>query len=481
MRQTVKFHKAEKYAVKKSAITADVRTFFLQNFGCARKVYNLYVDHLYSCLEKIGYANGDIKIANFPIPEITEFKKDYAFLKSADSLALANAKIAFQSACKRYDESCDHVSYTKRALRRAKEGTEALSFRGLKGMPKFHAKAHGDFSYTTNCQYPGKSNSLKQPTIRLCGDRLYLPKLKDGVELVIHRPLPENAVIGNVTVSMDTDGSIYASVEYSYEKEIDVSIREAVLAGDCSIVKDLKFVGFDYSQNDFYVSSDGRKANYPHYYRMSEEKLSKQQRRLSRMEKGSSNYNKQLLKVQKISKKIRNQRYDFVSKEAYLAAKEFDVCVVEDIDLRAMGQCLNLGKSLHDNGFGMFRTKLANKLAQKGSVLVKVDKWFPSSQLCSTDGCDYRNPDVKDMAVREWVCPKCGTKHDRDVNAAINIREEGKRIFMEYAANEITKQDKSKKRAETRSQNRKNKKQKSSKTSEPGGTPEIDCFTSSGN
>ena len=177
MLQTVKLHKAEKYAIKKSALAADVHTFFLENFGCVRKVYNLYVDYLYRYLEKAGYPENDVSLKKIKIPEITSFKEEYPYLKDVDSLGLSNAKIAFQAACKHYDEDCDHVSYTKRALRRAKEGTEKLSFRGLKGMPKFHSKAHGDFSYKTNCQYPGSGNNLKNPTVRLEGNSLFLPAI----------------------------------------------------------------------------------------------------------------------------------------------------------------------------------------------------------------------------------------------------------------------------------------------------------------
>jgi putative transposase len=292
-------------------------------------------------------------------------------------------------------------------------------------MPKFHAKARGHFSYKTNCQYPKGKN----PTVVLEENMLHVPKTPEDIPLVLHRPLPENAVIKNVTFSMDTDGQFYASIAYECMMEIDVTIREAVISGDEAALKDLKFLGLDYSQQHFYVDSEGRIANYPHYYRKMEEKLAKEQRKLSRMEAGSKNYERQKKKVACLHKKIRNQRLDFINKEVFRLVNAYDVICVEDIDLRAMSQCLSLGKNLSDNGFGMFRTKLSQKLEKKGSVLVKIDRWYPSSKTCSH--CGYVNDEVK-LGVSEWVCPECGTHHDRDVNGAINIMNEGKRIFVVY-------------------------------------------------
>ena len=129
MTETVKIQKAVKYAVSKRALTEETRTFFMQNFGCARKTYNLYVDWLYCKLEEMDY-RGEGRIPKMKLPEVSEFKKEYEFLKDADSLGLANARIAFEKALLYFNESCDHKTYTSRALRRDRSGTEALSFRG---------------------------------------------------------------------------------------------------------------------------------------------------------------------------------------------------------------------------------------------------------------------------------------------------------------------------------------------------------------
>ena len=454
--ETGMFHKAEKYAVSKRALTEETSTFLMQNFGCSRKVYNLYTDWLYKRLEEAGYEGGN-RLPQLKLPEVREFKKAYPYLKEADSLGLANAKIAFEQAMKHFNEDCDHKTYTKTALKRAKSGTEALSFRGLTGMPKFHSRAHGDLSYTTNCQYPSEGNSLKQPTVRLEGNRLYLPKWKDGIELIVHRPLPEGAKIGNVTMSMDSGGTFYAAVEYEYEKRRDATLRDAVKAGDSETLKDLKILGLDYSQEAFYVDSEGRKANYPHYYREAEAKLAKEQRKLSRMEKGSKNWEKQLKKVQKTGKKIQNQRKDWICKEALKLSRKYDAVAVEDLDMRQMAMEAHLGKKAYDNGFGIFRTVLAHKLEEKGSVLVKVDRYYPSTKKCHCCGAC-----VSEIAlgVREWICPECGTLLDRDENAAINIRDEGRRIFAEYFLKQMEEEEKTKMRAAVRSEYRHRKKKK---------------------
>ena len=470
MTEAVKGHKAERYAVSKRALGEEARTFLMQNFGCSRKVYNLYVDWLYRRLEETGYEGGGI-LPPMKLPEVTEFKKEYNYLKEADSLGLANAKIAFENAIKYFNEECDHKSYRKSALKRARSGTEPLTFRGLEGMPRFHSRAHGDYSYTTNCQYPSERKKLKQPTIRLEGSKLYLPKWKDGIELIVHRPLPEGAKIGNVTMSMDTDGQIYASVEYEYEQQMNIDLRQAAKEGNEEVLQKINILGLDYSQEHFYVDSEGRKANYPHYYLISEDKLAREQRKLSHMVKDSSNYKKQLQKVQKKSKKVRNQRRDFINKEALKLSREYDAVAVEDLDLHNLSKELKLGKKLHDNGFGMFRTVLGNKLKAKGSVLVKVDQYYPSTKTCHC--CGFCNPEI-DLGTKTWICPECGSVHDRDKNAAINIRNEGKRIFAEYFRNSLEEEEAALARAQKRYEYRHRAKKRKNIKTEPVGTPGLD-------
>jgi putative transposase len=449
----VKIHEAYRYAVNMRTLRQDTKQFFLENFGCSRKIYNLYVDYLYEQLEKTGYTGGT-ELPKVKLPEVSSFKKEYPYMKRVDSLGLANAKMDFDNSIKKFNDSHDYTSYTKRARRRAESGTETLSFRGLSGMPKFHAKSRGYFSYTTNCQYPGEGNKLKQPTIRLEGKHLHLPKVKGDIELIIHRKLPEDASIKNVTVSMDRTGSFFVSIGCERTTDMDIGILEAAVNRDQETIDRLRFLGLDYSQPHFYVDSEGRTANYPKFYRESEEKLARYQKQLSKMEKDSHHYQKKLKQIRKLHKHIADQRKDFLHKLSRKLVNQYDVIVVEDINLRAMGQCLTLGKNLHDNGFGMFRDLLAYKVKKKGSGLIKTDRWYASTRTCRV--CGEKNPEVV-LGVTEWVCPNCGTHHLRDENAAVNIREEGRRIFSDFVIQWLEKEKKTREKAENLSAARKKK------------------------
>ena len=146
------------------------------------------------------------------------------------------------------------------------------------------------------------------------------------------------------------------------------------------------------------------------------------------MVKGSRNREKQRIRVAKLHEKIANQRKDFLHKQSRQIANVYDCVCIENLNMQAMAQSLNFGKSVSDNGWGMFTTFLQYKLEELGKRLVRIDKFFASSQLCSI--CGYKNPETKDLSIREWNCPCCQTHHDRDINAAINIRNEGMRIAL---------------------------------------------------
>ena len=186
------------------------------------------------------------------------------------------------------------------------------------------------------------------------------------------------------------------------------------------------FLGLDFSMHELYRDSNGNEPAYPGYYRKAEKKLAKEQRKLSRMQKGSKNRDKQRIRVAKLHEKVSNQRKDFLHKQSRQIANACDCVCVEDLDMKAMSQSLNFGKSVMDNGWGMFTAFLKYKLEEQGKRLVKVDRFFASSQICNI--CGYKNPETKNLAVRAWDCPQCGKHHDRDVNAAINIRNEGMRL-----------------------------------------------------
>ena len=186
------------------------------------------------------------------------------------------------------------------------------------------------------------------------------------------------------------------------------------------------FLGLDFSMHELYRDNNGNEPAYPGYYRKAEKKLAKEQRKLSRMQKGSKNRDKQRIRVAKLHEKVSNQRKDFLHKQSRQITNACDCVCIEDLDMKAMSQSLNFGKSVMDNGWGMFTAFLKYKLEEQGKRLVKVDRFFASSQICNI--CGYKNPETKNLAVRAWDCPQCGKHHDRDVNAAINIRNEGMRL-----------------------------------------------------
>lgn len=452
MKSPVTMSQAQVYGISKQN-SKEIFQFFQKNFGCTRKVYNMCVDSYYKQLEQAGYTSGD-DLPDISFPKVAALKKDYPYLKEADGLGLANSVRDFQKACKTFRDQKDRSTYRKSALRRDRSGKELLSFRGLKGIPRFHAKSAGYFSYRTACQYPKEGNALKRPTIRLEGSILYLPKLKQGVKLIIHRKLPEDAHILNVTVFMDTDGTYRVSICYSYTFLMEMDYREAATQ-EQPLPKETRFLGLDYSQKDLYVDSEGRKANYPKYYKRSEQKLARLQKSICRKEKNGKNYQKSMRKIQKLHVKIKHQRHDYLQKLSTELVSRYDVIVVEDINLRAMGGCLSLGKNLHDNGFGLFREMLAYKLWKKGSCLVRIDRMYPSSKTCSV--CGAVKQDLK-LSDRIYICPECGCFIDRDYNAAVNIREEGKRTFLIYLKEAMEKEEEAKIRQKATKERRQKKK-----------------------
>lgn len=452
MKSPVTMSQAQVYGISKQN-SKEIFQFFQKNFGCTRKVYNMCVDSCYKQLEQAGYTSGD-DLPDISFPKVAALKNDYPYLKEADGLGLANSVRDFQKACKTFRDQKDRSTYRKSALRRDRSGKEMLSFRGLKGIPRFHAKSAGYFSYRTACQYPKEGNALKRPTIRLEGSILYLPKLKQGVKLIIHRKLPEDAHILNVTVFMDTDGTYRVSICYSYTFLMEMDYREAATQ-EQPLPKETRFLGLDYSQKDLYVDSEGRKANYPKYYKRSEQKLARLQKSICRKEKNGKNYQKSMRKIQKLHVKIKHQRHDYLQKLSTELVSRYDVIVVEDINLRAMGGCLSLGKNLHDNGFGLFREMLAYKLWKKGSCLVRIDRMYPSSKTCSV--CGAVKQDLK-LSDRIYICPECGCFIDRDYNAAVNIREEGKRTFLIYLKEAMEKEEEAKIRQKATKERRQKKK-----------------------
>lgn len=339
-----------------------------RTFGCVRKVWNLMRDDFIKSYEETG--KGRIKTP-------AKYKSEFEFLKEVDSFALCNAQMNLQTAYKNFFEG---LQGKRRRV----------------GYPKVKSRKNSKRTYTTN-------NNSGQ--VRIQDGKLRLPKV-GLIKAVFHRYV--RGAIKSVTVSQNAQGHYYASIltEYAPETKLHVVDNE-------------KVVGVDMSLSELAVMSDGTRAKYPRWYRQSEKRLAKAQRQLSRKKKGSANREKQRRKVARIHEKVANQRKDYLHKLSYRLAEEFDVAVVEDIDLQGMAQALNFAKSVHDAGFGQFRQYLKYKMEDRLKTFVKANRWFASSQTCSE--CGNKHALTKDLSVRSWVCPSCGVRHDRDVNAARNL------------------------------------------------------------
>lgn len=368
-----KLNRAIKY---RAYPTEEQKTLFAKTFGCVRFIWNQMLND-----EGRIY----IETGKHFIPTPAKYKKEFPFLKEVDSLALANTQLDLNNAFSSFFSN-EKIGY-----------------------PNFKTKKNSRFSYTTNCQYKKAKDGTWNQTIKLYDTYIHLPKVGD-VKIKKHRGPKNGWKLKSATIERTPTDKYFISVLFEYYEEIQpVEIKSAI--------------GLDYSSHDFYVDSNGNQANYPRYYRQSEERLIREQRKLSKMQFGSNNYVKQKLKVAKTHEKVRNQRKNFCHTLSAAITKQYDAVFVEDIDLRGMAGALRLGKSTNDNGFGMFRNMLEYKLFEQGKTFAKVDRFFASSQICSV--CGTKNPRTKKLSVREWTCPCCNTHHDRDQNAATNILYEG--------------------------------------------------------
>jgi putative transposase len=364
--------------------TTEQRIMFAKTFGCCRKVWNLML------ADKITFykENGSM-LTTTP----AQYKKDYPFLKEVDSLALANVQLHLQ------------VAYTN-------------FFRNPQtGFPKYKSAKHSRKSYTTNNQ---------NGTVAILDNKyIKLPKI-GKIKAVIHRGPDANWMIKSATISQESDGKFYVSVLFEYDAPVNTYVADITNA-----------IGLDYASDGLYVDNNGHKGTNHKYYRESHHKLAKEQRRLSRMhgshksEAKSNNYIKQLRKVNKIHRHIANQRLDNLHKISTEIANQYDVVCVESLNMRSMANHgFGNGKATMDNGYGMFLTMLEYKLAERNKYFVKIDKWYPSSQICHC--CGKHHPEMKDLTIRIMNCD-CGWHINRDQNAALNIKKEGLRILKTVA------------------------------------------------
>lgn len=348
-----------------------------KTFGCVRFVYN----HFLADRKEAYETSKETRTYFQQNKSLTVLKQEYEWVKEPDKNALQYALKDLNTAYQNF-------------FRNVKKGVNP-------GFPKFKSKKNDRKSYSTTA-YNGKT--------RIEGSRIHFPKL-GYVKASISRQIPESHRIITATISQNASGKYFASLITEYDSTpTEVPIRPE------------NSIGLDYSSPHFYVDSENQTADMPHFYREAEKKLAREQRKLSKMVKGSNNWKKQKIRVARAYEKVRNQRTDWQQKQSTILANKYDMIAVEDIDYQAMGRGLHIAKATNDNSFGQFRSFLAYKMDERGKKLVTIDKWFPSSKTCRF--CGAVNSELK-LKDRAWDCPSCGERIERDLNAAINIKNQG--------------------------------------------------------
>ena len=345
-----------------------------KTFGCTRFVYNYYLNK-----RKEMYENDKTTFTyNMCSKDLTNLKKELEWLKEPD-------KDSLQKALKDLD-----VAYQK-------------FFKEHSGYPKFKSKKNRYKSYRTSCSHNN---------IRFENKHIKLPKL--GLVKVRDKQIPQGRIL-NATISQEPNGHYYCSLCCT-----DVEFEQ--------LPKTNKNVGIDLGICDFSILSDGIKIENPQFYEQSEKKLARLQRELSRKTIGSSRWEKARLKVAKLQKHIANQRNDFLQKLTTIIVRNYDVIAIEDLNVKEMKETDSKirNKRVGDVSWSEFRRMLTYKSQWYGKELSVIDRYYPSSQICHV--CGHRDG-KKSEDIRNWICPNCNSELDRDINASINILNEGLRLL----------------------------------------------------
>lgn len=340
-------------------------------FGSCRFVYNHYLALRKTTYDTTGQVLSYVDCAK----DLTVLKKQFSWLREADSTAL-------QSSLKDLDIAFQNF------FRGCKSGMHI-------GYPKFKSKKYSRKSYKT------KSN------VQISEHAIRLPKL-GWVRAKIFKSVQGRIL--NATVSQAPTGKYFVSVCWT-----DVDMFELPKTGDNT--------GVDLGLKSFAVLSDGTKIENPKHMKQAMKRLKRAQRRLSRKSKGSQNYEKQRRRLAVLHEKVLNQRQDFLQKTSTDIIRRYDLIALEDLTVRNLMRNHKLAGGIQDVSWSAFRRMLEYKSVWYGKQVIIIPRFFPSSQICSQ--CGFQWSGTKDLFVRDWTCPICNTIHDRDVNAARNILAKG--------------------------------------------------------